>query len=147
LLKSHFDTAKLDLSCKDTKADLNLEFGGPLIRLGTKGYGVLGQNILDTTVKQEVKVELSPELADKFRPLGILFPKDKFMEMPAFVSIEGPLRKPKPSVNYLVVARILGVGILARPGSLLKNPSEILGGEDGSPLNPLNILRLIPGLD
>jgi len=147
LLKSHFDTAKLDLNCKDTKAALRLEFGGPSIRLGTTGVGLLGENILDTTVKQEVKVELSPELADKFRPLGVLFPKDKFMKMPTFVSIEGPLRRPKPSINYLVVTRILGGGVLARPGSLLKNPSEILGGEDGSPLNPLNILRLLPGLD
>ena len=116
------------------------------------GEGQLGSRFLDTTIKQDISIELPPKLAEEFRALGILFPQDDFMEMPAFLSMEGAIRRPQVKVDNLALGQILVLGITARPGSLLRRLSPIKDNPDGEgkelDLNPLSLLRLIvPGGD
>ena len=41
--------------------------------------GQLGSRFLDTTIKQDISIELPPKLAEEFRALGILFPQNGFV--------------------------------------------------------------------
>ena len=152
LLDSHFNSAELALIAQDGKAHFELAVGGPLLRAGTRGEGQLGSRFLDTTIKQDISIELPPKLAEEFRALGILFPQDGFMEMPTFLSMEGAIRRPQVKVDNLALGQILVLGITGRPGSLLRRLSPIKDNPDGEgkelDLNPLNLLRLIvPGGD
>ena len=152
LLDSHFDSAELALIAQDGKAHFELAAGGPLLRVGTRGEGQLGSRFLDTTIKQDISIELPPKLAEEFRALGILFPQDGFMEMPTFLSMEGAIRRPQVKVDNLALGQILVLGITGRPGSLLRRLNPIKDNPDGEgkelDLNPLNLLRLIvPGGD
>ena len=152
LLDSHFNSAELTLLAQDGKADFNMAVGGPLLRAGTKGQGQLGGRFLDTTIKQDISIELPPKLAEEFRPLGIIFSKSDFMKMPTFLSMEGAIRKPKIKVDEFALGQILVLGITGRPGSLLRRLNPIKDKPDGEgkelDLNPLDILRLIvPGGD
>ena len=152
LLDSHFNSAELALIAQDGKAHFELAVGGPLLRAGTRGEGLLGSRFLDTTIKQDISIELPPKLAEEFRALGILFPQDGFMEMPTFLSMEGAIRKPKIEVDEIALGQILVLGITGRPGSLLRRLNPLKDKPDGEgkelDLNPLDILRLIvPGGD
>ena len=152
LLDSHFNSAELALIAQDGKAHFELAVGGPLLRAGTRGEGQLGSRFLDTTIKQDISIELPPKLAEEFRALGILFPQDGFMEMPTFLSMEGAIRKPKIEVDEIALGQILVLGITGRPGSLLRRLNPLKDKPDGEgkelDLNPLDILRLIvPGGD
>ncbi len=154
LLDSHFNSAKLTLTVQSGTAKFEeLAAGGPLLRLGIKeGVGQLGEQFLDTTVKkQDLSIELAPQLAEEFRPIGILFPQEGFKEMPTFLSLEGTIRKPIVKVDKpIVLGQILALGISGRPGSLLREFNPLKGKPDGEgkelKLNPIDILRfIVPG--
>ena len=127
LLESHFDTAELDLRAKGGKAELKLLIAGPLIRLTTEGKGKMSNHILDTSVNEEVNVKLASKLY-KYNPL--LVERDGFVQLPNFITIKGPLRKPEYETDKVTIAAILGGTILGVPVKL-----------------PMDLLRILPGFD
>jgi hypothetical protein len=167
LLDSHFNGAKLEIVVERGKADFKLGAQGPLVIAAAKGKGEVGQRFLDTKVDQNIEIALPQILAKKFFKLEL---KDQitFWPLPSgLLRLSGPIRRPKPSVDELVVAQLASQRLTGRPinflfgipGALFGKPGNNIEGEqvdpfdllenqkEQGPFNPLNILRLIPGLD
>jgi hypothetical protein len=156
LLDSKFDTARLNLTADKGKALYDLEAGGPLIRTRVEGTSDLAEDWLDSIVQEDVEIALAPKLAREFKPAGINFKGDNFMQLPTFLSLNGPVRRPDVDVNEFAVGHILLLGISGLPGNILRNipipflnePKNPDGTKKINPLNPFDLLRLvIPGGD
>jgi hypothetical protein len=167
LLDSHFNGAKLEIVVERGKADFKLGAQGPLVIAAAKGKGEVGQRFLDTKVDQNIEIALPQILAKKFLKLE-LKDQNTFWTLPSgLLRLSGPIRRPKPSVDELVVAQLASQRLTGRsinflfgiPGALFGKPGNNIKGEqvdpfkllenqkEQGPFNPLNILRLIPGLD
>ena len=127
----------------------------------------MGERFLDSKVNQNVEIALQQILAKKFLKLEIK-KQNAFWPLPkGLLRLSGPIRRPKPSVNQLVVAQLASQRLTRRPINLLLGiPGILIGGADKNidggkidpfnlldnqkernQFNPLDILRLIPGID
>jgi hypothetical protein len=167
LLNSHFNGAKLEITAGQGKADFKLGAQGPLLIAATEGQGDLGERFIDSKVNQNVEIALQQILAKKFLKLE-LKKQDAFWPIPkGLLRLSGPIRRPKPSVNPLVVAQLTSQRLTRRPINVLLAVPGVLIGESGAKnnkekidpfdlldnqkernqFNPLDLLRLFPGID
>ena len=127
LLESHFNSAELDLRVKDEKAELKFMIAGPLIKLKAEGDGEMSDRIIDTSVDEEVEVELA---AKTYKYNILLAEKDGFVKLPNFITIKGPLSDPEYETDKTTITGILTGTILAVPVKL-----------------PFQLLRILPFFD
>ena len=115
---------------------------------------------MDATVDEKIDIQFARPLARKFlKPadlLRIFGEENQFWQPPTFLTLAGPIRRPLPTVDPLIVTALGGQAALGRPGRILLSiPKLLLGspkeGEDDkrvNPLNPFDLLRtVIPGID
>jgi hypothetical protein len=167
LLNSHFNGAKLEITAGQGKADFRLGAQGPLLIAATEGQGELGERFLDSKVNQYVEIALQQILAKKFLKLEMK-KQNAFWPLPkGLLRLSGPIRRPTPAVNRVVVAQLVYQRLTGRSINLILGiPGVLIGGSDKNidggkidpfnlldnqkernQFNPLDILRLIPGID
>jgi hypothetical protein len=122
---------------------------GPLVRANIHGDIKLAENWAKSLINEKLTIEFAPDLANKYSPTAVVFPKKKFVKIPPCLSITGPLDDVTFKKNDVGLALMLGGRLTGLPGGLFRKlPIPLLNKEEDMVVNPLGLLRrLIPGGD
>ena len=149
LAASHLDQGQLLVSVKNGLISHDFTVAGPLVRANIRGDFKLANNWKKSLINEKLSIEFAPDLANKYSPTTIVFPKKKFVEIPPCLSIIGPLNNVTFKTNDLGLGLMLSGRLTGLPGGLIRKlPIPLLNKEEDMVVNPLGLLRwLIPGGD
>ncbi|HIG80933.1 MAG TPA: hypothetical protein EYQ62_04665 [Verrucomicrobiales bacterium] len=149
LFSSHLDRGELRVSVKNGLISHKFDVVGPLVKASIRGDFKLANNWGKSVMNEPLTIWLEPDIANKYSPTAIVFPKKKFVQIPHCLSITGPLNDLTFKENKVGSGLMLSGQLTGLPGELIGIlPIPLLNKEEDMVVNPLGLLRwLIPGGD
>jgi hypothetical protein len=146
---SHLDYGHLLVSVKNGIIYHEFTVAGPLVQANIRGDFQLAEKWDKSIINEELTIEFAKNLANKYSPIPIVFPKKKFVKIPHCLSISGPLDDVSFKPNEFGLSLMAGRKLTGLPGGLFRKlPIPLLNKEEDMVVNPLGLLRwLIPGGD
>ncbi len=146
---SHLDYGHLLVSVKNGIIYHDFTVAGPLVQANIRGDFQLAEKWDKSIINEKLTIEFAKNLANKYSPIPIVFPKKKFVKIPHCLSISGPLDDVSFKPNEFGLSLMAGRKLTGLPGGLFRKlPIPLLNKEEDMVVNPLGLLRwLIPGGD